>query len=127
MLECNKSDTSAKLIVTLTEKQTISEPNYLFVFKHVLTKEIVTKIFLSTDDESLFRQRYNSFEINPSVLFGDNQTGEWHYMIYEQESDTNAEPALSGELLEEGKFMLLNESFEYEQYNGATAFKSYGG
>ena len=40
------------LIVTLNEKRTLDNGYYLFVFENVTTRDIVTKIFSFSEDES---------------------------------------------------------------------------
>lgn len=128
MLQFNQTDTAAVLIVTLTEKVTISDPYYLFIFKHVLTKQTVTFIKYTGQDESVYPQRYNQFTINAAVVFADKPTGEWHYIIYEQVSSTNTDPALSGNELEHGKLRIdPATAFEYTIYNGQQTFTAYNG
>ncbi len=125
MLEFKQNDTAAEMILTLTENVTIDNPYFLFVFTHVLTKNIVAFI---AADESLFIGRYNKFTINATVLFSGQPIGEWHYKIYEQASPSNIDPALSGAILEYGK-MILDRATEYApvMYNGATTYKAYNG
>lgn len=127
MLQFKQSDTSAKIILTLTESVTISEPYFLFVFTHVLTKEVVKFIKSSPSDESNFQARYNQFDINPSVLFLDKPIGEWHYKVYEQLSSTSTdESGLNA--LEYGKMILDRATeFSFKKYNGTTSFKAYNG
>lgn len=125
MLEFKQTDTSADLILTLTELVSLDTPVFLFVFTHVLTKDVVA--FISVDT-SLFPSRYNEFTINPSVLFAGKQPGEWHYKIYEQVSNSNLDPALSGAVLEYGKMILdRNPAFSYGMYDQPTTFKVYNG
>ena len=128
MLEFKQNDTAAILIMTLTESVSIDSPNYLFVFTHVLTKDVVAFVKLFTDDESLFKSRYNQFTINPSVLFSGKPPGEWHYKIYEQVSAVNINPALSGAILEYGKMILDRATeFAFAKYDAATTYKAYNG
>lgn len=109
-----------KLILTLTELQTTSAPDYYFVFTNVLTKEAVTVTMANAQDESLFKERYNRFTINPSVVFANKTPGEWHYKVYEND--------ISGALLEQGKAMIDSTTdFEYSKYNSETSFKAYNG
>jgi hypothetical protein len=108
MLQFKQSDTSASIILTLTEFATISGPHYLMSFTHVLTREVVS--FVLPAEESLFPARYNKFTINPSVLFTGKQPGEWHYEVREQASDSNTDISLSGSIVEYGKLMLDRET-----------------
>lgn len=125
MLEFKQTDVTTDLILTLTELVSIDNPFYLFVFTHVLTKDIVA--FIGTDTSS-FPGRYNQFTINPSVVFANKQPGEWHYKIYEQVSAVNLDPALSGAVLEYGKMILDRDpAFSFEMYEQPTTFKTYNG
>lgn len=128
MLLFSLNDTSAELIVTLTEKVSLNDPYFLFVFTHVLTKEEVKFLKSEASDESSYPARYNQFTINPSVVFANKQPGEWHYNIYEQASSTNTDTDLTGGLLEQGKLMIRRATeFEYTKYSGATTYKTYNG
>lgn len=128
MLEFKQDDTAVPLILTLTENVSLADPFYLFAFTHVITKDVVAFIKADADDESNYPQRYNQYTIDPSVLFDGFHPGEWHYKIYEQDNDTNLDPALSRSVLEYGK-MILNraQEFAYELYDSPTTFKTYNG
>jgi hypothetical protein len=128
MLQFKQDDTSATMILTLTELVTLATPYYLFVFTHVTTKDVVAFVKAEADDESDYPDRYNQFTINASVVFDGEQPGEWHYKVYEQESAINTDPELAGQLLEEGKLLLdRSTEFEYTQYEGTTSYKTYNG
>lgn len=128
MLQFRQDETAAVLILTLTEKVTIEEPYYLFVFTHVTTKDQVKFIKSGADDESDYPQRFNQFTISAVTVFDDQQPGEWHYKVYEQESDSNTNPALSGSILEDGKLLLDRATeFAYTQYEQSTSYKTYNG
>lgn len=127
MLELHAGQSGEKIIVTLTELQTLNEPYYLLRFVHVLTKNVVSVIKAPADDESLHPSRYNQFDIDTAVLFLNQPPGEWHYRMYEQASSTNIDPALAS-LLENGKMLLYAASeFDYTIYDTPTTFKSYQG
>jgi hypothetical protein len=117
MLEFSQNETSAILILTLTELKVTDSADFFFVFTHVTTKEQVT---YTDQDESNYPERYNKFTIDPSTLFANKQIGEWHYKVYEADAD--------GVLLEQGK-MLLGRSteFGFEKYDSANTFKTYNG
>ena len=128
MLEFKQDDTAAVLILTLTESVSLPAPYYLLAFTCVLTKDVVAFLKTMDDDESDYPDRYNQFTINPSVMFAGYQPGEWHYKVYEQASDSNLDPALSGAVLEFGKMILDRaEEFAYEIYDSPTTFKTYNG
>lgn len=116
------------MILTLTEFVTLTTPYYLFVFTHVTTKDQVKFIKAEIDDESEYPERYNKFTINAATVFANQQPGEWHYKVYEQESAVNLDPDLAGALLEDGKLLLDRATeFEYTEYNSATTYKAYNG
>lgn len=128
MLQFKQDDTAAVMILTLTEFVTINTPYYLFVFTHVTTKDQVKFVKAESDDESDYPQRYNQFTINAATVFNNQQTGEWHYKVYEQASSSNIDPALAGIILEEGKLLLdRSAEFEYTQYDQTTSYKTYNG
>lgn len=127
MILLQKGQTSQEIIVTLNEKRTLDAGHYLFVFTHILTKNVVTKIYSFLDDESDFQDRYNQFEINTSVVFADEPRGQWNYDVYEQASSTNTDT--TGLTQVETGIMKLQPAteFSFEEYNEPTTFKSYAG
>lgn len=128
MLQFKQDDTEAVMILTLTEFATIHPLYYLFVFTHVETRDVVAFVKSEVDDESNYPKRYNQFTIDASDVFSAKQPGEWHYIVYEQTSDTNIEPSLSGSVLEYGKLLLGRSSeFGYSQYDQPTSYKIYNG
>jgi len=128
MLEFRQNETAVAIILTLTELVTLAAPNFLFVFTHVTTKDQVAFVKLDSDDESEYPERYNQFTIDPAVLFAGKNTGEWHYVVYEQASDTNIDPALATNPVEYGKLMLdRTTDFSYQMYDSPTQYKAYNG
>src|SRR5688500_2665083 len=128
MLQFRQDDTAVELILTLTEKVSITDPYYLVVFTHVLTKQRVALVKSDADDESGFKSRYNKFTINPSVVFDEKPHGEWHYKVYEQESSTNIDVDDTGGEIECGKMLLVSaDEFEFDKYDTATTYKAYNG
>lgn len=128
MLELHNNLNGEKVIVTLNELRTLNDPFFLFIFEHVLTKEIVSIIYAASDDESEWSYRYNQFNIDSQTIFSNKPIGEWHYKIYEQVSNTNTNPLLSENLLEKGKLYLYSSSeFVFEKYEPTTTYKTYGG
>lgn len=84
------------LVLTLTEKVTLEEPFFLFVFTNEQTRH---KSYCVAADESEFRQRYNKFIItesdSPDPLNGEvtlQPAGTWRYEVYEQSEATNLDP-----------------------------------
>lgn len=129
MLILTYGQASEKIIITLNELKTLTDPYYLFRFTHVLTKQVVSVIRAASLDESLFTARYNQFTVATVTTFFNKPTGEWHYAIYEQASSSNTDPALATTLLELGKLILLPAvAYEpTEMYNNPTTFKAYAG
>lgn len=126
MIELVQGDVSEQIIVTLNEKKTLASPNYLFVFTHSTTKEVVA--FVAGVDQSGFPDRFNQFEINTAVKFLDKPSGEWLYEVYEQVSAVNINPDSALTLVENGKMRLRDSSeFTYTQYNQAATYKAYEG
>jgi hypothetical protein len=117
-----------EVIVTLTEKETLSEGHYLFLFTHYTTKQTVAKIYNFTDDVSTYQNRFNQFALNTSVIFSGKPTGQWLYSIYEQVSAVNTDPEQALTLLEKG-IMILNPAtdFAFDEYTEGTTFKAYNG
>lgn len=81
--------TTANLILTLTEKQTIVDANYLFVFTSRVTNDVISYVFSNGADISTNRNRWNEFELVVNDLFENEPEGWWGYDVYEQESTTN--------------------------------------
>ena len=128
MLQFDQDDTAAELILTLTEFVTIHTPYYLFVFTNVTTKDQVKFIKSEIDDESNYPNRYNKFTINAATVFENQQTGEWHYKVYQQSSPTNTDPDAAEGTLEYGKLILNRATeFSYIMYEQAQTFKAYNG
>lgn len=110
MLKINQAQ-SNQIVVTLTEKQTLSNPYFLFVFTHEQTNNN-SAVILS--DTSLYTRRYNEF----TFIEGTDLnliSGDYEYNVYEQTSDSNLNPALADNLLETGKARVLGD-VETENY-----------
>lgn len=124
MLKFVKGSTSS-LICTLSEKQTIADANYLFVFTSRATNYQVKFVKLNAADISTNKQRWNEFSIVVNTYFADYQESWWKYEIYEQESTSNLNPeGLS--LLESGlMFLDDNTDVSFTQYSQEVKFKMY--
>jgi hypothetical protein len=99
------------VVLTLKEKTTLTNPKYLFVFKNDQTN--VESKFIA-DDESQYSDRYNRFAIkeksNPDPLDGEirlSLDGFYTYIIYEQISNTNLNPANATKVVETGKVQVF--------------------
>jgi len=122
MIYLTKGVTS-QIILTLKEKQTLSAPNYLFVFTHRGSNIEVKFVILNAADTSAFKDRFNQFSIVTNTYFGTQDSGEWEYQIYEQTSPTNTNPSLATGLVETG-IMRLSEStsFTYTKHQPNNTF-----
>jgi hypothetical protein len=86
------------VVLTLSEKITISSPNFLFEF---INNQTQIKYYCISADLSLYPERYNKFNIvvkttTPSPLVGEIQIplgDEYTYNVYEQVSSTNLNPS----------------------------------
>jgi len=113
MILINKGETN-EVVLTLTEKTTLTNPEYLFSFENDSTRDF--KYFIA-QDISEFPERFNKFLIEESstedLLNGKVQlepNGFWTYVIYEQESSTNLNPALATGIVEKGKVKVIGEA-----------------
>lgn len=128
MLQFKTSDTAVNIVLTLSERLTITGAYYLFVFTSVTTKTVKTLILSDANDISTAKSRYNKFQINPSTLFLGGNTGEWHYNVYQQASSSNTDPALAGGLLESGKMYLdRSTDFAFTNYDSPVTYNAYNG
>jgi len=103
------------MYLTLTEKELLVNPNYLFVFRSRSTNTEVKFVLLNNTDISLFKDRYNKFSLVTNTYFNTSLIGQYTYEIYEQASSSNTNP--SGLNMLESGIMMLNEA--------ATIFTSY--
>lgn len=90
--------TSKSWYLTLSEKVTISNPYFLFVFTN-RTTSVETTIILT--DVSTHIERYNQFDVTEGTTF-TLDAGEYEYQVYAQTSSTNTDPSLANEIVESG-------------------------
>lgn len=117
MLILNKGVTST-IIVTLTEKQLLTTPNYLFVFTGRSDNRQVKFVLLNNADISSYKERYNKFSIN-HTLFTSAKVQDYVYNIYEQASTTNTDPT-GLNLLETGLMQLKQAVTVFTEPEGTT-------
>lgn len=116
-------NTVNEIICTLTEKQTLTNPYFLFVFKH---DEAKIQTACIAPDSSSYPDRYNKFLIEENSS-PDNLTAEitlanpseYTYNIYEQASSTNLDPALADNLLETGKARVIATMPDVKEFSEA--------
>ena len=121
MIQLTKGQTQF-VYLTLTEKQTISSPNYLFTFKNRSTNTEVKFVLLFAADVSLFKERYNKFSIKVDKYFSSKLRGQWTYSVYQQTSTSNTD--VTGLTLLESGIMWLNDAEEiFTEYQTKDTYK----
>jgi hypothetical protein len=115
MIRFTKGQTQ-NIILTLTEKQLLTNPNYLFVFTNRSANTEVKFVKLNATDVSLYKDRYNEFSIVTNTNFGSSLNGQYVYQIYEQASTSNTNPT-GLNLLETGIMELVGMPFEFTEYS----------
>lgn len=121
MIHLTKGQTDS-IILTLTEKQLLTNPNYLFVFTNRSSNLQVKFVQLNAADVSLYKDRYNKFSIVTNTYFGSSLNGQYVYNIYEQVSTSNTDPT-GLNLLETGILELNGTSISYAQYSTTNTYK----
>lgn len=116
-------DTTSEVIVTLTEKETLSNPFYLFEFE---SKQSRVKQYCVASDLSSETQRYNQFNIvdttSPDRTAGEVEfldAGSYDYKVFEQSNGTNLDPedGVVGALLEKGMAEVVGSSTSFTKYD----------
>lgn len=106
-----KSNQSNKIVVTLTQNTTLCDPEYLFVFIHIFSKEVVSFIL---PDVSIHPTRYNEFEFIEGIGAGKipfPYEGQYTYEILAQPLGSgNLDPLLATELVENGISLFIVEA-----------------
>ncbi|CAB4152277.1 hypothetical protein UFOVP614_6 [uncultured Caudovirales phage] len=120
MIRLTKGQTQ-NIILTLTEKQTLTSPNYLFVFENRSTNTYVKFVKLNNTDISAYKERYNEFSIVVNSYFNTSLNGQYDYSIYEQTSTTNTDPT-GLNLLESGIMELLGTTISFTEYETTSTF-----
>lgn len=110
------------IYLTLTEKETLTDPNYLFVFKNRSTNNEVKFVLLNAADVSQYKDRYNKFSLKVDKYFSSKPRGHYTYSVYEQTSSANQDTTGLNEL--ESGIMWLNEAENvYTEYQTNDTFK----
>jgi hypothetical protein len=121
MIRLTKGQTQ-NIILTLTEKQLLTNPNYLFVFTNRSANTEVKFVMLNNTDISQFKDRYNEFSIVTNTNFSTALNGQYDYDIYEQTSTSNLNPA-GLNLLESGIMELVGTPFNFTEYTTTDTYK----
>jgi len=98
MIQLTKGATQF-MYLTLTEKELLTNPNYLFIFTNRSSNVEVKFVLLNAADVSLFKERYNKFSLVTNTYFVSSLIGQYDYQVYEQVSTTNTNPQPSIMLL----------------------------
>ncbi len=121
MIQLTKGATQF-MYLTLTEKELLSNPNYLFIFTNRSSNVEVKFVLLNASDVSLFKDRYNKFSLVTNTYFGSSLIGQYDYQVYEQTSSSNTNP--SGLNMLESGIMMLNEADNvYTSYQTTDTYK----
>lgn len=121
MIQLTKGQTQY-IYLTLTEKQLLSNPNYLFIFTNRSSNIEVKFVLLNAADVSQYKDRYNKFSIVTNTYFGSSLNGQWTYDVYEQVSSSNTNPAGLNKL-ESGIMMLNQAATVYTEYATTDTYK----
>ena len=114
MIHLTKSETNT-IVMTLTEKQLLTNPNYLFVFTNRSSNNIIKFVVLNASDVSLYKDRYNEFNIVTNTNFASALEGQYTYEVYEQVSSSNLN--ITGlNKLETGIMWLSGSTLSYNQF-----------
>jgi hypothetical protein len=109
------------IILTLTEKQLLTSPNYLFIFENRSTNTDIKFVRLNNTDISAYKDRYNEFTIVVNSFFNTALNGQYTYTIYEQTSTTNTNPT-GLNLLETGIMELEGTTISFTEYETTSTF-----
>ena len=121
MIQLTKGETQY-MYLTLTEKELLTNPNYLFLFRSRSTNTEVKFVLLNAADISLFKERYNKFSLVTNTYFNTSLIGQYTYEIYEQASTTNTNPT-GLNMLESGIMMLNEASTIFTSYQTTDTYK----
>jgi hypothetical protein len=114
MIHLTKGETNT-IVMTLTEKQLLTNPNYLFVFTNRSSNNVIKFVVLNASDVSLYKDRYNEFNIVTNTNFASALEGQYTYEVYEQTSTTNTN--ITGlNKLETGIMWLSGSTLSYNQF-----------
>lgn len=121
MILINKNTTNT-VILTLSEKTTLTNAKYLFEVINDMSNEV--KCFIAADI-STNKLRYNEFEFIENVTedllngtFSLTLSGFYKYNVYEQVSSTNLDPLLALNLIDKGKLNVASQLSDYPVYTG---------
>lgn len=121
MILINKN-TSNTVVLTLSEKTTLTNAKYLFEVINDMSNDV--KCFIAADI-STNKLRYNEFvfieNVTEDLLNGTFSlllSGFYKYNVYEQASTTNLNPLLALNLIDKGKLNVVSQLSDYPVYTG---------
>jgi len=114
MIHFTKGETNT-IVLTLTEKQLLTNPNYLFVFTNRSSNEVISFVKLNATDLSSYKDRFNEFSIVTNTYFNTALEGQYTYEIYEQASTNNTNPSGLNKL-ETGIMWLSGTTISFTEY-----------
>jgi hypothetical protein len=120
MINLTKTATQ-NIYLTLTEKQLLTAPNYLFRFINRSSNEEVKFVLLNATDTSLFKDRYNKFSITTDTYFSSSVNGMYVYEVYEQAGTGTNITGLN--MVESGIMMLDSTSNVFTNYTTTDTYK----
>jgi hypothetical protein len=125
MIKFTKGNTDT-IYLTLKEKQTILDANFLCVFQSRTTNEKVKFVLVNSADQSLYQDRFNEFDVVVNTYFATKEEGWFTYTIYEQASPSNLIEANAGAIVETGLMFLSDgQDVSTTKYDNPTTFKVY--
>jgi len=110
-------DTINKVVLTLTESSTLSNPSYLFVFENDWDIDETSTVNFTTPNASLFTERYDLFTIEESSTGSTSGgtsvalslvNGQYTYTVYESSASTLSISATTGVAIETGRMVVGN-------------------
>ncbi len=121
-MQLTKSSQNKDIDLTLVEKTTISNPNYLFEFINNLTGVKYYQIFTDVSVAGVARDRTNLFNIEVidagaganKIILGN--VGLYKYNIYQQVSSSNLNPANADGFVQEGELRLIDDEDDTSIY-----------
>lgn len=111
------------VVLTLSEKTTITDATYLFTFvndQSKLTKSFIAQHISSNIRFDEFIIEENDTEDLENGIVQLNQLETWGYIIREQASTTNLDPLLSGGIVGEGIVKVFDSTTEIPTFTEET-------
>lgn len=88
----------ADFFLTLQELVTLPAPHFLFVFTQRAVNETVAAVLAPAEST----ERADAFSLDVDSLFAGKDCGQWEYIVREQDSAGNTDPAAAGAVVERG-------------------------